>query len=687
MRELVVLCIGLSLPGILAAAPEQGAAAAPSSAQKSSFVTDGLRDSKESADDSEGKARAALRAAREAVEAAKATTDADAAASDILKAASEAAKAELSAAKARSASMAKGEDKSKTKPGAKPKEEAGSKTAQQTGAASKGGPASKKGEDIFTKPIPGTPEAKAGGQGNNLNLPADSSAVQAKAAAPASMAEVPAPKAAAPAPMTEAPAPKAAAPAPMAEAPAPKAEAPEAKVAAPAPKAEAQGQAAQTVQAGGEKAAAPAPAAPAASGDPAAPKVEGAPAEAVADAPKPKRKSRFGAPDADSEDALLKKGRKPKEAAVPLTPEQKKAAEINAFCDKARAAIKKGEMEVAQGFLESLVAVDLPESEKKAALQQVSDIYEERGDLTKPIAIYEKLCAVLESDQDVPAWLLKLGQLYRDAGAYQMAISRYYGVIQLGMKVGSSDFERFKGLTKQAQREIANTYFLKGDFEQAQKFYNMSLRSDLSKEERAVAMFRAAHCTFMRNDMNGAVNALERFLKDYSRHPSAAEARYMLASAYKALGRAQEAYDTVIELLREAKGKSEADPKAWAFWRKKAGNEFANDYYQRGDIVNAVTVYQALAALETAPEWRWSVVYQMGLCFERLRQEPRAMECYKYIVEENGKPEFRWKKMPQSVGNLVKMAAWRVDQLSWDSTVRGQLRSTAGTEVVPPVAR
>jgi outer membrane protein assembly factor BamD (BamD/ComL family) len=48
------------------------------------------------------------------------------------------------------------------------------------------------------------------------------------------------------------------------------------------------------------------------------------------------------------------------------------------------------------------------------------------------------------------------------------------------------------------------------------------------------------------------VNALERFLKDYSRHPSAAEARYMLASSYKALGRAQEAYDTVIELLRLA---------------------------------------------------------------------------------------------------------------------------------------
>ena len=248
------------------------------------------------------------------------------------------------------------------------------------------------------------------------------------------------------------------------------------------------------------------------------------------------------------------------------------------------------------------------------------------------------------------------------------------------MKVGSSDFQRFQGISRQAQREIANTYFIKGDFDQAQKFYNMSLRSDLPKDERAVALFRAAHCTFMRNDMNGAINGLERFLKDFSRHASSAEARYMLATAYKIEGRPQDAYDCVIDLLRDAKGKSEENPKAWAFWQKKAGNEFANDYYQRGEFVNAVTIYQALAAIEESPEWRWPVVYQMGLCFERLRIEPRASECYKYIVDESKRPEFRWRKMPQSVANLVQMAGWRVEQLAWDTDVNGKLRAVAGAD-------
>jgi len=409
-------------------------------------------------------------------------------------------------------------------------------------------------------------------------------------------------------------------------------------------------------------------------------------APAEGEAPK-KRKSRFGSSSADLFSDDSKKGKKPKEPAIPLTPEQVKASEIKAFCEKARAAIRKGDDVVAEGFLVSLISVDLPDSEKKGALQEVAGIYEEKGDMTKAIAIYEKLYSVLDKDLDTPTWLLKLGQLYRDAGAYQMAISRYYAVIQLGMKMGTTDFERFQKATREAQREIANTYFVKGDFEQAQKFYNMALRSDLSKEERAVAMFRSAHCTFMRNDMNGATNALERFLKDYSKHPAAAEARYMLASAYKTLGRPQDAYDTVIDLLRSAKDKSEADPKAWSFWQKKAGNEFANDYYQRADFVNAVTLYQALAALETAPEWRWPVVYQMGLCFERLRLEPRALECFKFIVDENKRPESRSKKMPQSVGNLVKMAGWRVEQLAWEGSTNSQLRTTAGGEVMKDIPR
>lgn len=644
---LQALPFSLMLATVLAA-PDASVPAkdAKEEAAKKTVLSDELREANEPANDSARKALEALRAARAAVEEAKALDDS--VKSDI-----KMPKPDV-LPKGDGGGDKKGSgDSSKSSKGAKPEAKTDSKSDPKSAA----NPA--QGTEKSSKPQVAKGEAakaEAAHQAAPSEAAAGAGSGKAPSALPAGLSN--------PVPASTANADQSAAT--QAPAPQPVTKAPAVGGADPIP-----ATASEAPKAGGST---PAP-------EGAAPAGEGAPA--------PKKKSRFAeAADAVGEDGVgKKKGRTKKEAPPPLTPEQAKANEIKVFCDKARAAIKKGEFEVAQGLLESLVAVDLPHSEKKVALQEVASVYEERGDLTKPIAIYEKLCVTLDTDADLPAWLLKLGQLYRDAGAYQMAISRYYGVIQLGMKMGSSDFTRYQGLTRQAQREVANTYFMKGDFEQAQKFYNMALRSDLPKEERAVAMFRSAHCTFMRNDMNGAVNALERFLKDFSRHASAAEARYMLATAYKNLGRPQDAYDTVIELLREAKGKAEADPKAWAFWQKKAGNEFANDYYQRGDFVNAVTIYQALAALETSPEWRWPVVYQMGLCFERLRLEPRAVECYKYIVDENTKPEFRWKKMPQSIGNLVKMAAWRVEQLAWEGATAKQLRSTAGNEVMKPVSR
>jgi hypothetical protein len=158
----------------------------------------------------------------------------------------------------------------------------------------------------------------------------------------------------------------------------------------------------------------------------------------------------------------------------------------------------------------------------------------------------------------------------------------------------------------------------------------------------------------------------------------------MLAAAYKAQNRPMDAYDTVLELLKDAKAKEGADPKKWAFWQKKAGNEFANDFYQRGDFVNAVTIYQSLAAIEDSPEWRWPVVYQMALCFERLRLEPRALDAYKYIVGESEKPENKLKKLPMSIENVVEMARFRAEHLGWTETVNTQLRTVAGPVVKVP---
>ncbi len=155
----------------------------------------------------------------------------------------------------------------------------------------------------------------------------------------------------------------------------------------------------------------------------------------------------------------------------------------------------------------------------------------------------------------------------------------------------------------------------------------------------------------------------------------------MLAASYRAQNRPKEAYDTVLDLLRIVRSRMDSDSKTWVFWQKKAGNEFANDFYQRGEFLNAVTIYQSLAALSENPEWRWPVVYQLGLCFERLRLEPRARQSYQYILEEAEKPEIRGKKLPETLVSLLGMAKWRIEQLSWETEINNAIRVLAGPEI------
>ena len=388
---------------------------------------------------------------------------------------------------------------------------------------------------------------------------------------------------------------------------------------------------------------------------------------------KPKAKSPKTEDDEFSSAPKSKKDAPKGPALVPGTPEFK-AQEIKIFTDRARAALKAGDIQVAEKLLESLLEVDLPGTDRKAALIEIAEVYASIGDAVKTAAIYEKLCKELPTDPDLTLWLLRLGVVYRETGAFKMAIARYYAVIQLAMKGGSANMEKYKAVTREAQKEIANTYFVQGDFEQAQKFYNMSLRSELTKEERALATYRSAHCTFMVNDMPGAINALERFLKDHSRHALGAEARYMLASAYRAENRPMDAYEMVLELLKDAKAKADADPKKWAFWQKKAGNEFANGFYQTGKWKEAATIYQALAAIEDSPEWLWPVIYQLALCYERLSVrddgKDRALEVYKYIISESEKPEVKQRKLPLSVENGVDMARYRAEHRQWRESVQ-----------------
>lgn len=364
------------------------------------------------------------------------------------------------------------------------------------------------------------------------------------------------------------------------------------------------------------------------------------------------------------------------------TVEEKKTSEsISAFAKLALEAAGKGDLELAEKYYNKLLDLGAPDGDKKSALWQMAGVYEKKRVFSKAIAVYEKAIALFPFDPETPAMLLRLGLIYRETGAYQMAISKFYGVLNSTLKIDQHDLSDYKLLTQRAQFEIAETYYLANDYQQADKFYSLLKRLDLGHEDKAKAEYRSLYCRFLLNDNTNTINSAREFVRTFSDTKYVAECRYILAAALKRTNHPQEATDETLALLRAEKPMEKGDPENWIYWQKKTGNQIANDLYQQGDFVKALTIYQALAKLNNSPDWQLPVVYQIGLCFERLRLLPRSLEAYHFILDECKKQESTG--LSSSLATLRGMAQWRSDQVAWMQNTDVQLQSLLGSKDIP----
>jgi tetratricopeptide (TPR) repeat protein len=355
-------------------------------------------------------------------------------------------------------------------------------------------------------------------------------------------------------------------------------------------------------------------------------------------------------------------------------------SEIDGYGRLAGEAIARGNLELAETFYQRLLSIDAPGSAKQGALLQMADLYEKNHALGKAIAALEAARDLAPSDQETAGILLRLGGIYRGTGAYQTAISRYYSVLNCALKIKEPTIQRYKDWTQQAQFEIAETYFVAGDYAQANKFFTLLGKLELSRDDKARALFRSAYCLYLLDDKAHAERSAREFLNNYGDTKFAPECRYLLASTLKSLNRPQEAMEAVLDLMRIEKSEAERDPKTWAYWQQKAGNQIANDFYLHGDFARAIAIYQALAKLNSSPDWLWPVVYQMGLCFERLQLPVRAAEAYAFIADDSKK---KTQGSTDALTQIVKMAAWRTGQLKWKNQTEGRLQALLGGPDVP----
>ena len=190
---------------------------------------------------------------------------------------------------------------------------------------------------------------------------------------------------------------------------------------------------------------------------------------------------------------------------------------------------------------------------------------------------------------------------------------------------------------------------------------------DLAPADRAHAHFMAAYSLYLQGNMDGTVAMLNSFLEQWPDDENVPEARYMLATSLRALKRPQDAFAATLELLRAENTKVASNPKQWAYWQRRTGNQLANDFFEDGDIANAQVIYAGLAALSDAPAWQLPVTYQLGLCYERMGVVDRANACYKKIADSVKDDS------PSNFVELKRLATWRIGELQWHEDISRQV--------------
>lgn len=306
------------------------------------------------------------------------------------------------------------------------------------------------------------------------------------------------------------------------------------------------------------------------------------------------------------------------------------------------------------------------------ALLGLARMYRKQAIFTKASAVYEKFLKLYPDDPRVPDALLELGRCQRALGAHKNAINRFYNVINSTLKLPPESYEHYQLLAKTAQFEIAETHFETGNFVEAAKFFDRLRLLDLAPEDRARAHFKSACALLNAGDPEKAATKLAQFVEQWPRDVNVPEARYLLALTLRQLGRTEEALTITLALLRTEQSNAAEDPKGWAYWQRRTGNQLANDFFQSGDTLSAVTIYEGLSRLSDSNAWRLPIIYQIGLCYERLRQADRATQAYQDIINTVAHPTGK-EPIGSELTELAKMAEWRIGQLEWSGRTDTQL--------------
>ena len=312
--------------------------------------------------------------------------------------------------------------------------------------------------------------------------------------------------------------------------------------------------------------------------------------------------------------------------------------------------------------LVTILESDAPDALQRMALLELALMAQEQGELARAQQVFAQYIRRFHDDPSMPEILLRQGLLYRQMGAPSLALVKFYAVMTTSLSSKAGNVEQYQRLVLLAQTEIADTYFLQGKEDEAAEFYTRLLKLDSADLNKGLIQYKLVRCVAgLRRHPETAAKARD-FLTRYPEAAQQPEVRFLLATALKQLGQKEEAVQQVLALL---KSQQNSENRAnWVYWQQRAGNEIANQFYEESNFVNALDVYNALAALDTSPAWQLPVLYQIGIVHERLQQPQKAIETYTNIVA-------RAKELGPAASpglkTVLDMAKWRANFLGWET--------------------
>jgi len=335
--------------------------------------------------------------------------------------------------------------------------------------------------------------------------------------------------------------------------------------------------------------------------------------------------------------------------------------------------LKSGDADSAIIAYRQVAEITEEPGEEAAALAGLARAYRLGGDQIKAAATYELFIKDHPDDPQAPAVYLELGRTLRDLGSPKLAIASFYNVLQSALRFPDSGSDEYRRLALTAQFEIAETHLATGEYAEAVRFFNRLNVLDLSDADRARARFKSAQAMALSGNRPAAILALQAFIKQDPDDPNSPEARFLLATILGELNRREESLQVTLDLLHHEHDRSTGDAAGWRTWQQRTGNQLANQFYTQGDFASALVLYRALAGLDATAAWRLPVLYQIGLCDERLLQNKDALDIYQQIITLAG-------KQPGEFADFARMAAWRSQQLTWWTQTQSELNSL----ITPP---